>query len=467
MVFHSFSFVLFFPVTLLLYYWISERYKKFWLLFVSALYFYYVSGWFLLAVYAFGILSWGAGILLCKHRKKTVFLICLALSLLPLTVFKIINRGYHIVIPMGLSFYSLQAISYLTELYRGEREQTADFFDYMLFMTFFPSASSGPIKRSKDFLPQIGQNHSFCYENVRNGLYKMALGYLEKIVLADQLYDLVNNVFTNYAELSGAHIIIGTVAFGIQIYFDFAGYSHLAIGAAQVLGYKIPDNFRQPYFATSIKDFWHRWHISLSTWLRDYIYFPLGGSRVSGFRKQVNLMITFLVSGLWHGCGLNYLVWGGLHGIYQIAGSITGGIRRKIRNVFHLSETNVIYRLWQRMIVFLLVDYAWMFFRADGLRAGIDMTGKMLFDCSPTEGLAEWFFNVGLNKLQLCLWIMTLLFLYVLDLCREHKVNLEQRLASQRLPVRWIIYLAVMGVLLLGVLSGVGREADAFIYNNF
>ncbi len=465
--FNSICFVFIFPAVLFFYYLIPERYKKIWILFAGAVFFCFVNVRFLFAVYAFALLSWFGGIVLCKRKKKSVLFLCLGVCLLPLFVFKVMNWKYSAVIPLGLSFYSLQAVCYLVELYRGEKERTAGLSDYMLFMTFFPCISSGPVKRPGEFMPQINREHPFHYESVRSGLYQMALGYLEKIVLADQLGGLVDQVFGNYERIPGSCIAIGMAAFGIQLYFDFAGYSHLAIGSAQVLGYQIPSNFRQPYFAVSIKDFWRRWHISLSSWLRDYVYFPLGGSRVSGFRRNINVMVTFLVSGLWHGAGFHYLIWGGLHGVYQIAGSGTEKVRGRIRKTLHLKETNLIYRIFRSIVVFILVDYAWLFFRAESVHAGILMTGKMLFKFQPVEGLAEWFFINGMNKIQICLWLLSAAFVFCLDLCRERNIDYEQKLAHWPLAVRWFIYLAVTGVLMVGVLAGIGNDASAFIYNNF
>jgi D-alanyl-lipoteichoic acid acyltransferase DltB (MBOAT superfamily) len=223
----------------------------------------------------------------------------------------ILEPGFDVLLPVGISFYTFQALSYTMDVYRGEIYAEKNPAKYALFVSFFPQLVAGPIERSKNLLIQINERHYLEYDNVKNGLLIMVWGYFQKIVVADRAAILVNNVFENYENYAGFQIVIAAVLFAVQIYCDFAGYSSIAVGAAKVMGFRLMTNFREPYFAVSVRDFWSRWHISLSTWFKDYLYIPLGGNRKGPLRKYFNIIVTFLVSGFWHGADWNYIVWGG------------------------------------------------------------------------------------------------------------------------------------------------------------
>ena len=222
-----------------------------------------------------------------------------------------ISPAFDVLLPVGISFFTFQALSYTMDVYRGEIFAERNLAKYGLFVSFFPLLIAGPIERSKNLLVQVHEKHDFDYDNAKNGLLLMLWGYFQKIVVADNAAVVVNSIYNNYWEYSGALIAVATFLFAIQIYCDFSGYSDIAKGAAQTMGFRAVSNFKQPYFATSIQDFWRRWHISLSTWFRDYLYIPLGGSRCSTLKRYRNIMVTFLVSGFWHGASWNFLVWGG------------------------------------------------------------------------------------------------------------------------------------------------------------
>lgn len=332
MLFNSLEFVLFFPIVVLLYFILPFRYKNYWLLFTS--YVFYMSWNPIYGLLLFGctFITWGAALLLEKCGKRR----CVVLWMALLAVFGIlfyykymdfllINAGmllaqfqinvvipkFDIILPIGISFFTFQAAGYLIDVYRGEIYAERNFFRYALFIAFFPQLIAGPIERSKNLLKQLDKVYSFDYIRVRRGLLMMLWGFFLKLVIADRCALFVDTVFENLQDYSGISLILAASLFSVQIYCDFMGYSTIARGAACVIGYHLMENFRQPYFSLSMKEFWHRWHISLSTWFRDYLYISLGGSRVNVWQRYLNLMLTFLVSGLWHGANWNFVLWGG------------------------------------------------------------------------------------------------------------------------------------------------------------
>ena len=279
------------------------------------------------------LITYASGLLIHWRRKRLWVLLSFASNLAILFFFKYFGffldnltaalalagvafkrPAFDVILPVGISFYTFQALSYTMDVYRGEVEPERNPFRYALFVSFFPQLVAGPIERSKNLLGQLYERHDFDPDRARDGMLLMLWGMFEKIVIADRLALLVDYVYDHYAQLPGATIVLATVFFAFQIYCDFGGYSHIAIGAAQVMGFTLMENFRRPYLAQSAAEFWRRWHISLSTWFRDYLYIPMGGSRRGAFRKYLNTMVTFLVSGLWHGANWSFVVWGGLNG---------------------------------------------------------------------------------------------------------------------------------------------------------
>lgn len=336
MLFNSLSFLVFFPIVFLIYYALPGKVKWVWLL-VTSYYFYMcwnVKYTLLLlfttvSTYVIAIILGKAQKLDGKRKsliKKGSIAAVLTINLSILAIFKYGNfviyninrfsghefRTLDLMLPVGISFYTFQAIGYVIDVYREEIEPERNLGKYALFISFFPQLVAGPIERSKNLLSQLYQEHKFDYERARSGILLIAWGLFQKIVIADRAAILVNSAFENYESYMGAQLMFAAFCFAIQIYCDFGGYSNIAIGSAEMLGIKLMDNFRQPYFSLSIKEFWSRWHISLSSWFRDYVYIPLGGNRCSKLRKYFNLMCTMLLSGLWHGASWAYISWGGV-----------------------------------------------------------------------------------------------------------------------------------------------------------
>ena len=286
------------------------------------------------------------------------------------------NKGdafaLNLMLPVGISFYTFQTLSYVIDVYRGEVETEKNFFFYALFVSFFPQLVAGPIERPDNLIPQLKEAHNWSNPDAVAGLKILLLGFFKKICVADLVSGFVNTVYNNPAESSALGVIIATLLFAVQIYCDFAGYTDIAIGCARIMGIRLMKNFDHPYSATSIKEFWSRWHISLSTWFRDYLYIPLGGNRASYGRHLANLFIVFRVSGLWHGAAWTFVIWGALHGVYQIIGKLTIKSRSSLIDKLGFSEKSKGVLILRRVITFILVDAAWLMFRANSIAdAGI------------------------------------------------------------------------------------------------
>lgn len=294
---------------------------------------------------------------------------------------------FSFILPIGLSFHTFQAMSYTIEVYRGRQEPERHLGIYALYVLFYPQLVAGPIERPQNLIHQFYENHKFEYIRVTNGLKLMAWGLFKKMVIADRAAAFVDAVYNNIPAYHGISFVIATILFSFQIYCDFSGYSDIAIGAAQVLGFKLMNNFDRPYFSKSISEFWKRWHISLSSWFRDYLYIPLGGNRVSKTRWYFNLFFVFLISGLWHGANWTFIIWGSLHGFYLIFALWTKQIREKIVKQMGFYKFPYIYKIFKVFTIFVLVSFAWIFFRAKNIEEAIFVIKNM------SKGILDVFRN--------------------------------------------------------------------------
>ena len=346
MLFNSTQFLIFFPIVIILYFFIPKKVRYFWLL--AASYYFYMcwNAKYALLILASTIITYISGLLIdwCKKKawtetkmvraKKLCVAFSFVLNLGILVYFKYTNfllaslttlfesininlvmPSYDILLPVGISFYTFQALSYTVDVYRGDIYAEKNFFRYALFVSFFPQLVAGPIERSKNLLKQLATPSKLEFINVREGVLLMLWGYFLKVVVADRIAIYVDTVYGNPAAYPGMYLLIAAILFSIQIYCDFYGYSVIAMGAARILGYQLMDNFNAPFLSTSVSELWARWHVSLSSWFRDYLYIPLGGSRKGRLRKYINIMIVFLVSGLWHGASWHFVIWGCLNGM--------------------------------------------------------------------------------------------------------------------------------------------------------
>lgn len=500
MLFNSFSFLVFFPIVIGIYFLLPKKVKQLWLLVAS---YYFYMNWnavYALLILGITVIGYVGGILLERadargdsqnadvQRKRKFYMIMAAvLSLGILFIFKYLNfaienvnrllsaagssfavTAVDLVLPVGISFYTFQALGYVIDVYRREVPAEKNFLRYALFVSFFPQLVAGPIERSKNLLHQLDEPKKFDYETAKSGLLLMLWGYFEKMWVADRLAILVDSVYNDYGNYSAGMIVLATMMFSIQIYCDFGGYSHIAIGAAQVLGIRLMDNFRQPYLATNIKDFWNRWHISLSTWFRDYLYFPMGGSRCSKSKAYRNLMITFLVSGLWHGASWHYVVWGGLNGLYQVVGRMTKSAREKFRAVLHIREDGMPLRIFQTIVTFFFASFAWLFFRADGLGSALAMIRLTLTNGVWMQQLLDGtIFMMGLSRFAVYQLIFALVVLFIVDICHERGVSFRKWIAARPIAVRWSIYMVTLLAFVVLLIQNYGRPAAEFIYFQF
>ncbi len=482
MIYNSFSFIILFPLIFLLYYVIPAKYQKarnLFLLVVS--YALYVS-WkpaFALVLLGVTLITYFGGqifdgrwkaederIASPSWRKKLVWVFGL-LGLLPLLVFKYYNflnesigeglaaiglqfamPGLNWAVPIGISFFTFQAVGYMLDVYSGRIKAERNFLDYALFISFFPSILSGPINKASLVLPQIKNLRKyFDYSKAVEGLKMILWGMFMKVVVADRVALYVDTVFPSYINYTGATCFVASIFYTIQIYADFAGYSLMAIGVGKVLGFELTENFRRPYFAVSVTDFWRRWHISLSTWLKDYVYIPLGGSRCSKLRNYWNIFVTFLVSGIWHGANWTFIIWGIWHGVFQIIEKAIGQQK---------CEYGWLGKSIKIVITFLLVNFAWIFFRMPTLGDAVGMITR-IFD--PTLSM-----SVDIQSRHIfALIVMGTAILFVKDLTDEFMPKHFRLYENKYRVVRWSAYVLTM---LLILLTGV-FDAGQFIYANF
>ena len=367
----------------------------------------------------------------------------------------------NLVLPVGISFYTFQTLSYVIDVYRGEVKTERNFFFYALFVSFFPQLVAGPIERPNNLIPQLKNPQKWSSENAIKGAKHMLVGFFKKIVVADLVSVYVNSVYNNPDSVTGLGVIIATALFAVQIYCDFSGYTDIAIGCARIMGIRLMKNFDHPYTATTIKEFWGRWHISLSTWFKDYLYFPLGGSRCSRPRHLLNLMIVFAVSGLWHGAAWTFVIWGVLHGIYQVVGTLTIKRRNALIERIGLSTEHPVIVWGRRIITFILVDFAWLFFRANSISDAFTLLGKLFGGGVPIGTTLE---AMGLTPVMIILTAVTVLTLIMIDKMLRYE-DLED--GGYVLTKNGGFVLYVMMIMLAWLLLLSKDMASTFIYFQF
>lgn len=490
MLFNSYQFLFFFPVVTLMYFIIPHRYRYIWLLVAS--YFFYMcwnAKYALILLFSTSV-TYLSGLLINREedirRKKIWVALSFTLNLSILFLFKyfdfavdninrvlsilnieVLNPTFDVVLPVGISFYIFQALSYTVDVYRKDVKAERNFLKYALFVSFFPQLVAGPIEKSKDLLSQIYERHYFDFERVKDGLLIIIWGGFQKIVIADRVAIVVDTIFNNYPTYQGMYIIVGAVLFAFQIYCDFSGYSTIALGAAKVMGFRLTENFNCPYFALSISEFWRRWHISLQSWFKDYLYIPLGGNRKGTLRKYINIMTVFLVSGLWHGASWHYVVWGGLNGVYQIIGYNTKGIRDKVIEKLHLNRDSASHRLMQILITFVLVDITWVFFRADGFKLALRMFKSILVVHNPWILFDGSLYNLGIGSKEFSFMIISTIVLLIADYIKWKGYSVREWVYKQEIWFRWTFYIVSIMVVLIFGIWGAGYDASAFIYFQF
>lgn len=471
MVFNSFEFLWLFPIVFCVYYLIASwkdlvsqipAISNFLLIAISyGLYIKWKPVYALILLGVTAITYFGALIIEKEQafgKKKYLIYIGIVLATMPLAIFKYYNflndtlkallggdlegglPGLNWVMPLGISFFTFQAVGYLADVYLQRIRAEHNWWDYMLFVCFFPQIASGPISKAKDLLPQIKKQRVFHYEQAVQGLRWILWGMFLKVVIADQLGLLVDEVYSNYQHFSGSQCLGRSIMYSFQIYCDFAGYSYMAVGVGELFGFELINNFKRPYLSQSITDFWHRWHISLSIWLKDYVYIPLGGSRCSTIRNYWNILITFLASGLWHGANWTFILWGGFHGLFQI-----------IEKHIGMNKTNSkgILRCCRVLMTFFIVSFLWIFFRMPTIHDAFLFIQNIITNFDAHFGLGVYF----------------VLFIPVIakDIIDEYKIEALNFFHHKYAFVRWTTYISLLLLIIgFGVFDG-----SHFIYASF
>lgn len=497
MLFNSMHFFVFFPIVLLIYYIIPKKARYVWLLICSYYFYMCWNAKYALLMATSTIITFFSGLFIEYFSQKdddkvkkwgmrtTVFL-SFFINLGILIVFKYldwilgninalfgqdISIPFSLVLPVGISFYTFQALSYTVDVYRKDVTAEKNIFKYALFVSFFPQLVAGPIERSKNLLEQVRDlsvRQLWNGRKVLEGFIIMVWGYFMKLVIADRISLLVDNVFDHYFMHNSVALFLGALGFTIQIYCDFASYSTIAVGAAKIMGFELMENFNTPYFSKSIKEFWRRWHISLSGWFKDYLYIPLGGNRKGKFRTYMNLMITFLVSGLWHGASWHYVIWGGIHGLYQIIGDILSPIKKKILIMGNVNTSAISYRIGQTLLTFFMVMLAWIFFRAETLGDAVKYIIRLFSQFDPWSLFNGNIYTYGLNRFQMNILIFSLVLLFLISLIKKLKnLNLAEFLMTQGFVFRWGTVLFLILFIYVFGMYGEGFDAKQFIYFQF
>lgn len=461
MVFNSLMFVIVFPFLVLLYYCVPQKWKIGYLFLIS-LGFYACFEWkylFLLLgviLLSFFSATWMEG---KGEKEKKVILSANVIAMAGMLLLLKSLSLSSISLPIGVSFYALVALGYVIDVYRGKEKAEKSLVKYGAFVSFFPPLLSGPIERADNLLRQMKLPQRFSEEKIRHGICQMLWGYFQKVVIADRIAVIVNAVYNNHEAYTGIYVLVATVLYAFQIYCDFAGYSNLAIGAARILGFELRENFKVPYLATSVAQFWERWHISLSTWLRDYVYISLGGNRNGKWKKYRNLLVTFLVSGLWHGFNWTFLIWGALHGVYRILNDV---VAKKWNAWKGLGA-----KICKMAVTFVLVDFAWLFFRANSVGDAFSLIRKMLTDFNLLSILnREMAISMGMEIADIAVLILALLVLVIVDLTGD-KLHYREKICRLPLPLRWLVLYAVIFIVLIFGYYGPGFSAGQFIYAQF
>lgn len=472
MVFNSLHFLIFLPIVLGIYSVLNQKSRLYFLLIAS--YYFYMS-WkaeYVILILSSTIINYIAAIYIDKHRDKYISKLWLTLGLVTslgiLFVFKYLNfftqsigglfdlqvNRFNLLLPVGISFYTFQTLSYTIDVYRQKTKVEKNFFIFALYVSFFPQLVAGPIERSDRLLPQFYQDHSFKYNKFVNGLRMLLWGMFKKVVVADRLAIYVDSVYNNVPNHSGFTLLVATYFFAFQIYCDFSGYSDIAIGTAKMFGYNLMTNFKTPYFSKTLKEFWSRWHISLSTWFRDYFYIPIGGNRCSKLRQNFNLLATFLVSGLWHGASWTFVIWGAIHGLYQIFEKYTANFFREIARITRIDRIKYLQNLISIVVIFNIVCFAWIFFRANSVADSFLIIKKIFTEIN----LSNLFID-GKVILFSVISIAVTLFYDILS----YNIGFAGFIQKHKIIYRWGTYLFLSFLIMtIGVL-----DESQFIYFQF
>ena len=498
MLFNSGKYIIFLPLVVLLYYLLPRRAKNPWLL--AASYYFYMcwNAKYAILIFLSTGITYLSGILMDRpgqdsrntedvsKRKKRIVALSFLTNLGILFFFKYFNfamglfqavfdalhihfstPSFDILLPVGISFYTFQALGYTMDVYRGEIRAEKNFINYALFVSFFPQLVAGPIERSGNLLGQLAIPHKFDFDNLREGLLLILWGFFLKLVIADRLALYIDAVYNARYLYPGCYLALAAILFAFQIYCDFYGYSTIAMGSARLLGIELMENFRSPFLSTSVAEFWRNWHISLTSWFKDYLYIPLGGSRKGKLRKQLNRMLVFLVSGLWHGAAMTYVVWGGLNGLYQVIGELLMPLRIRLSACLHIDRKSLGAKLVQVPFTFCLFAFSLIFFRSRSVGEALAVISSIIHIRNP------WVLFDGslfLHEYDAALVLPMTIFIGILffsDFCKSKGIAVRKVILRQDCWFRWLFFAVSTAVVLLFGVWGPGFSEANFIYFQF
>lgn len=490
MLFNSLEFLVFFPTVVCLYFIVPLRFR--WMFLLGASYYFYMSWkpeYLILILISTGVdylAARGMGRTTHEGYRKGYLILSLVTNLSILFTFKYFNffgrtiehtaswfslpydiPTLNVVLPVGISFYTFQTLSYTIDVYRGEKEPETHLGVFALYVAFFPQLVAGPIERSTRLLPQFFEEHSVDWNRIIDGAKLMLWGFFKKIVIADRLAIMVDQIYNSPHEYSGIYLIVATYFFAFQIFCDFSGYSDIAIGAAQILGFDLMENFQRPYFSKSIPEFWRRWHISLSTWFKDYLYIPLGGNRVPEIRFYFNIFMVFFISGLWHGAAWTFAVWGILHGVFYLFSIWTNDWQEAIIERFN-DQFGFLIKCTRVFITFHLVTLSWIFFRANTIDQAFYILQQSLVTLlQPVHAIGRFVTTfpgdlVDFPTFQWSVAIISILFMEIIHLMTRRS-KMRHFLNEYSEWLRWVVYyVLIFGILLFGKYN-----EQPFIYFQF
>ena len=475
MLFNTPEFILFFIIISLIYLFLPNSAKKIYLLIVSYAYAYILGGIPTVVVLALITIFTFIFAKIVQKNGSNLYVVAFVVACVSVLIYgKYINTilmyigkipsapelRLNVPAMIGLSYYILSAISYIVDIKKGKDEADTNILNLAVWLSFFPKIIAGPIERHKDFCSQIENKlyTKFDAERIKKGLLVAAWGYFLKIVIADRIGLFVDTVYGGLESNAGFVLLITMLLYSIQIYADFAGYSYIAYGIAACMGFTITNNFERPYFAKSMTEFWRRWHISLSSWLRDYIYFPLGGNRKGHLRQYFNIMVTFLVSGIWHGAGLSYMFWGALHGVYQV---IEKFVKQNIKAEIKIGG------IAKRIYTFLLASIAWVFFRANSLSEGFLFFKNLCAEWNPWVISDGTLTALGLDYLDWLVLLIAMMVMLMVETLQELKVGVYDYVMQQNIVVRWLIYYGIIIALIIFGIYGPQFDTSNFIYYKY
>ncbi len=513
MTFTSYQFFLFLPAALLIYFLIPGKLRTLWLVMMSFAFIWYFNPKYLLILLVSAGISYGTALILDQingkadreedgktaggenkaqiyKKKKTVaaagilsvigililfkymdFLLENINQILHLSGEQVIANPFSLIAPVGIAYYTLQVIGYIVDVYRGKIRAERNILCYLLYVAYFPKIISGPIERADAFLEQTHDCKNWRlwnWERISAGLILMVWGYFQKLVIADRLAIFVEEIFKNYMQYGTIELVAGITLFFIQLYADFLGYMNIAQGVSNIMGFTLQENFNAPYFAKSVREYWSRWHISLSTWLKDYVYIPLGGNRKGLLRKNSNLVLTFLVSGLWHGASWSFLFWGGIHGIYQIGEHWLEPVADRVNEKLHTRTESFGYKLMQIIKTWILNLSALIFFKCNTARDAIAYIGRIFSKWDPWVIFDGSLYTFGVDEKYFKVVVLSVILFFIVDWMKYKRgERIDSWLSRQCIWFRWgFLMMLILACVVFGA-YGPAYDAGNFIYFQF